>query len=191
MSMIITEIESVINTRPLTYLYDDDEVTAITPSHLIIGRNLRENINKFSEGDFDMTKDECTRRYKYLKTTIEHFWNRFSQEYMNNLREHHSYNRRKYDSFNKLEVNAVVIIKDDEHLPGLPWKKGVVQELISGRDNKVRGAVVRVIDNRGKPITLKRDIKRLRPLELAKNIIDNDTKCMAVVNADIIRKLNV
>ena len=31
---------------------------------------------------------ECTRRYKYLKTTIEHFWNRFSQEYMNNLHGH-------------------------------------------------------------------------------------------------------
>ena len=46
-----------------------------------------------------MTKDECTRLYKYLKTTVEHFWNQFSQEYMNNLREHQIYNRRrKYDS---------------------------------------------------------------------------------------------
>ena len=25
---------------------------------------------------------ECTKCYKYLKKTIEHFWNRFSQEYM-------------------------------------------------------------------------------------------------------------
>ena len=49
----------------------------------------------------------------------------------------------------------MVIIKDDDKLP-LQWKKGVIQELITGRDNNVRGAVVRVIDNKGKIITLKR-----------------------------------
>ena len=77
---IIIEVE-VINTRSLTCLYDDDDITAITLSHLIIGQNLLENMNNSNIDDFDMTKDECTRRYKCLKTTIEHFLNRFSQEY--------------------------------------------------------------------------------------------------------------
>ena len=77
---IIIEVE-VINTRSLTCLYDDDHITAITLSHLIIGQNLLENMNNSNIDDFDMTKDECTRRYKCLKTTIEHFLNRFSQEY--------------------------------------------------------------------------------------------------------------
>ena len=74
---------------------------------------------------------------------------------MNNLREHQTYNRKKYHSFNKLIVDNMVIIKDDDRLPRLRWKKGVMQELITGRDNNVRGAVVRVIDNKGKVITLK------------------------------------
>ena len=74
---------------------------------------------------------------------------------MNNLREHQTYNRKKYDSFSKLIVDNMVIIKDDDRLPRLRWKKGVMQELITGRDNNVRGAVVRVIDNKGKVITLK------------------------------------
>ena len=74
---------------------------------------------------------------------------------MNNLREHQTYNRKKYDLFNKLIVDNMVIIKDDDRLPRLRWKKGVMQELITGRDNNVRGAVVRVIDNKGKVITLK------------------------------------
>ena len=74
---------------------------------------------------------------------------------MNNLREHQTYNRKKYDSFNKLIVDNMVIIKDDDRLPRLRWKKGVMQELITGRDNNVRGAVVRVIDNKGKVINLK------------------------------------
>ena len=36
LSTIITEVEGIINTRPLTYLYDDDDITAILPSHLAI-----------------------------------------------------------------------------------------------------------------------------------------------------------
>ena len=66
---------------------------------------------------------------------------------MNNLREHAIYNRRKYNSFNKLIVDDMVIIKDNDKLPRLHWKKGVIQELISGSGNNVREAVVRVIDN--------------------------------------------
>ena len=80
LSSIITDVEGVISTWPFTYLYGDDDIIAITPSHLIIGQNLLENMINSIIGDFDMTKAECTTRYKYLKTTIEHFWNRFSQE---------------------------------------------------------------------------------------------------------------
>ena len=38
-------------------------------------------------------------------------------------------------------------------------KKGVIQELITDRDNNVRGAVVRVIDKKGKVITLKSKVR--------------------------------
>ena len=66
---IITEVEGIINTQPLTYLYDNDDIAAITVSHLIIRRNLLKNISNSNIDDFDIMKDECTRRYKYLKTT--------------------------------------------------------------------------------------------------------------------------
>ena len=72
-----------------------------------------------------MTKDECTRHYKNLKATIENFLNRFSQEYLNNLREHQTYSRRKNDSFNKLIVDDMVIDKDNDELPRFQWKKGL------------------------------------------------------------------
>ena len=80
LSTTIAEVQGVISTRPLKYLYGDDDITAITPSHLIIGQNLLENMNNSNIDDFHMTKAEFIRRYKYLKTTIEHFWNPFSEE---------------------------------------------------------------------------------------------------------------
>ena len=60
--------------KGLNYLYDDNDITEITPSHLIVARNLPENMSNANIDYFDMTKDECTRRCKYLKTTVEHFW---------------------------------------------------------------------------------------------------------------------
>ena len=54
LSTITTEVEGAINTRHLTYRYDGDDITAITPSHLITGRNLLENMNNLNIDDFDM-----------------------------------------------------------------------------------------------------------------------------------------
>ena len=81
----------------------------------------------------------------------------------------------------------MVVIKDGDKLSRLQWKKGLIQELITGRDNNMTGAVVRVINNKGKIITLKRDCKCLIPLELAQSITEDDSKSTAAVNADIIR----
>ena len=39
LSTVLTEVETTVNSRPLTYLYDDLE-EALTPSHLIYGRKL-------------------------------------------------------------------------------------------------------------------------------------------------------
>ena len=37
---VITEIELVLNSRPLTYLHFDDVEEPLTPSHLVVGRRL-------------------------------------------------------------------------------------------------------------------------------------------------------
>ena len=108
---------------------------------------------------------------------------------MNNVREYQSYNSRKYDFFNKLIVDDMVITKDNDNLPRLRRKKSVTEELITGRDNNVRWAVVRVIDNKEKIITLRRDYKCLKPCEkYAKNITEDNLKRTVAVDADIFRK---
>ena len=90
---------------------------------------------------------------------------------------------------NKLFVNDMVLIKDDEKQPRLQWKKGVIEELIVGRDEKIRGAVIRTMSRDGTKILIKRDIKRLIPFELPKEINDNFGKRESVLNADLVRKV--
>ncbi|XP_068728837.1 uncharacterized protein [Montipora capricornis] len=38
---VLTEVQGVLNSRPLTYVYGDDIEEPLTPSHLMIGRRLR------------------------------------------------------------------------------------------------------------------------------------------------------
>lgn len=48
LSTLLVEVESVINARPITYVYDDSQGISypLTPSHLIYERNLFQGPNK-------------------------------------------------------------------------------------------------------------------------------------------------
>ena len=40
LTTILVEVEAVLNSRPLTYLYSDDVEEPLTPWHLVIGQRL-------------------------------------------------------------------------------------------------------------------------------------------------------
>ena len=62
---VLTEIECTLNTRPLTYQYDD-LVEALTPSHLFYGRRLSslpEQVNNFSDENENEMQSNITKRF--------------------------------------------------------------------------------------------------------------------------------
>ena len=119
-------------------------------------------------------------------------WKRFKREYLCELREQQMYNFRKYSDAEKLVLNDMVLIKDDDITPRNKWKKGVIDELIKGSDGKVRGATLRVCTKDGKINLIKRDIKRLIPLELHLHEVgtrDRPNRRNAAANADLMRRM--
>ena len=73
-----------------------------------------------------------------------------------------------------IKVDDVVLLKEDS-TPRIFWKLAVVQELITGKDGHVRNAKVKVLNNSGKPVLLKRSISHLIPLEVHSAL--NSTSC--------------
>ena len=197
----LIETEMVINTRPLTYLYDDECIECLTPSHLLLGRNLqlKDNFDETGEIQTEFTHSEVTSQMRYLQTLVNSFWNRKNDE------KHHYNGKKKYGE-TKLFENDVVLIKDDDKLPRNKWKMAKIENVITGNDGEIRGAVLKVCAN-GKCNLITRPIQRLIPFEIVETdnndkvdtveVIENSTnsqektrsKRVAALNADLKRKL--
>ena len=147
----LAEIEAVLNSRPLSYVSDEDMEEPITPSHLIVGRrilNLPDNLDyvcDLSDSEFTLNTNHATKRVKHLNHVLNHFWKRWRTEYLSSLREVHAHISRRSpgDSNSQISVGEIVIVKD-EHLPRGLWKLGIVQEVLKGRDGLMRAAVVKI-----------------------------------------------
>ena len=91
----VTEIEPIINSRPLSYVSAEDIEEPLTPSHLLAGcrvLNLSDHLGHLCDpGDEDFVIDsiQLTRRMKHLSNTLNHFWKRWRSEYLAELRESH------------------------------------------------------------------------------------------------------
>ena len=102
------------------------------------------------------------------KFIINHFNNRFYEEYILALRERHQYDVRKFNNESKLCVNDVVLIQE-ENRPRVKRRKGKISKLLKSKDGLVRG--IELVVNKGmsnKTITIRRPVQHLIPLEMCR-----------------------
>ena len=110
------------------------------------------------------------------------YWKRFCTDYLNKLREQHIYSSTKPGN-PRLLKGDVVIIKDDDLLPRGKWKKGVITQLIQGKDGKIRGAVIKCFI-KDKYVEYERPIQRLVPFELVPELNSNDSASIPTIDVD-------
>ncbi len=113
----LTEIEAVINSRPLTYLSPDDLEEPLTPSHFLYGKRVLSFPDGLHQQDvdeeFEPTQSLLTRRLKHLSATLNHFWRRWRSEYLLELQEAHRYHGGRPDAAPP-SVGDVVLVEDDD-----------------------------------------------------------------------------
>ena len=168
LNTVLCEIESVINSRPLTYVSDDIDSEPITPSHLLHGRTIT-NVNRESKPVVQLNGDDIRNRLKYLENVMRHYWNRFYHEYTVALRERMIYDKRNRSDV-PVSVGEIVLIKDDKKTPRSKWKKGKIERTLPSRDGVVRAVELKVSGTKGTTSLLKRAVERLIPLEVKNKI---------------------
>lgn len=86
---VITDIEAVLNSRPISYISMDDLEEPLTPSHLLLGFRVSSLPDPSIPDDpeWNESPSGITRRMRHFLKTSEKFWKRWKQEYLLELRE--------------------------------------------------------------------------------------------------------
>ena len=110
---ILVEIEGVVNSRPITYVYDDEDSISypLTPSDLIYGRRITSTPNA-SHQEIISTCHSLTRRLRHHKNILAQFTNQWRREYLTSLRERNQARARENEKEHVL-VGDIVLMKND------------------------------------------------------------------------------
>ena len=129
---LLIEIESVINCRPLTFIYDDQEGIsyALTPGHLIYGCRLASSL---SAGHFEVvsTNKSLTKRARNQRHLLTQLINCRHKDYLLSLRKHRAVKMKSQRI--SVRIGDVVIVKDD-NVKRIFCRMARVVELLKGTD---------------------------------------------------------
>ncbi|XP_056006628.1 uncharacterized protein LOC130050470 [Ostrea edulis] len=155
---ILSEIETVINDRPLTYVSSEiQDLQPLTPSHLLYGRMKTAPSVSVSQENTNITHTEANKQLERKELVLQHFLKRWRMEYLTGLREFH-----KFSGKNDTKIKVGDIVQVYENMPRTKWKLAMIDELITGNDGLVRAAKIHTASNK---ITT-RPVTKLYPLEL-------------------------
>ena len=179
---VVTEIETMINERPLTYVSSEaNEPDPLTPSMLVNGRSLitlpRENItvDELHDLDYGVNNTLMTKRARRLDLIFQQCWCRWRSEYLPALREIHALNAKQCklgQSTNIIKIGDVVVVHSDDKR--VQWPLAVVTELNKGGDVFVRSANIRT-----KYGLTNRPITKLYPLELNDTLRESEEQTVS------------
>ncbi len=160
---IVSEIESILNDRPLTYPSSDiKDCEPLTPAHLLYGRRIttlpypQAEIEETSDFNSKHSCHHLSKRAKNQRLLIQSFWKRWKTDYLTSLREFH---RTTGNDQQTIRLGDIVQIHDDS--PRVNWKIGMVSDVIRGNDGLIRSAIITT-----KTGKTSRPIVKLYPLEV-------------------------
>lgn len=136
MSTILCEIESILNSRPLCQLTSqpEDGVAVLTPGHFLIGRPIL----ALPEHESTYSPTTYLKRWKLTSLLAQHFWKRWSQEYLSILQKRNKWS----DEQPNLKPGDVVMIKNEDNFLRT-WPLAKVIDVHPGSDGLVRAVTLR------------------------------------------------
>nr|XP_018895666.1 PREDICTED: uncharacterized protein LOC109029600 [Bemisia tabaci] len=147
------EIEAVLNSRPLTPISSDpNDLLVLTPGHFLIGDSLK----SLPHEDFRDVKMNRLSTWQHIQQAKQHFWARWSREYLNELTVRHKWTKNSPN----IKEGTLVMLKED-NVPPLNWPLGRVVQCHPGKDGVTRVVTVKTAQN-----TLKRNVRNVAPLPI-------------------------
>ncbi|XP_066955788.1 uncharacterized protein [Macrobrachium rosenbergii] len=136
---LLCEVESIINSRPLTTVSDSvDDLEPLTPNHLLIPKSyVVPPPGLFQKDDVYMR-----RRWRCVQYLTNLFWSRFRKEYLSTLQTRQKWNEPRRN----LIVGDVVLVKSDIE-PRNRWPMGRVIEVHPDDKGTIRSAKIKTLSS--------------------------------------------
>ncbi|GFW61807.1 integrase catalytic domain-containing protein [Trichonephila clavipes] len=154
LTTLLTQIEGLLNSRPLSYVNDSDIecISTLTPSHFLTGDVL------LSVPEELPSTSNHRDRWELLQNIKRGFWKKWSSEFISSLQP-----RKKWqDAQPNLKEDDIVLIKE-EGPPGT-WPMARVLQVHPGNNGLVRVATVKTQDS-----VFKRPVHKLHKLPIYPN----------------------
>lgn len=136
LSTVITQIVACINSRPLSPMSENpSDLNPLTPGHFLIGDSLM----ALPQRDLREVNTPRLSRYQHLTQLVQHFWDRWSKEYLTNLQQRSKW---KFANSNPLKVGDMVVLRED-NLPPLKWSLGRIEVMHPGTDGIIRVVTIK------------------------------------------------
>ncbi|PAV92841.1 hypothetical protein WR25_14158 [Diploscapter pachys] len=169
LATLLTEIEAMVNSRPLTYHGSQIE-DILRPVDFIMPRiNLmfpmgdrEDDRDRYLPSSGLSTKELAEEALAIRERLAKKYWDKWSNDYLLELRDSHKRRmNRARGSAVKPKVGMVVLMNDPNQ-PRNHWKLAVITKLTPSVDGEVRKAEIRV--GKTKTVT-ERPVNLLTPLE--------------------------
>ena len=148
----LTEVEHILNSRPLTHLSEDiNDLEPLTPNHILLGRHR----NWTSIADISETDVTSRKKWRQVLALQSTFWSRWVKEYLPSLTKRPCWRDRKPN----YAVGEMVLVQEEDSKRG-KWPLGRITKVMPGKDG-----VVRTIEVKTKTGTYKRPAVKIFKLE--------------------------
>ena len=127
---VLTEVEKVVNRRPITYLWNSVDQSSGVPIPLCPKQFLLPPRGDIKEEERELNLSEDFQRRKKWLSSVNDLW---KKEYLHQILVSQREVWRTVPS--PLREGEVVPVADDRE-KRLNWKMGVVRQLIRGRDGR-------------------------------------------------------
>lgn len=122
MYTILYQVESTLNSRPLTALSNDpNDLSPLTPTHFLVDDTLTVVPEPQQDENINLNR---VKLYQPLRLFFQHFWKRWVNEYLTSS-DVEQKSKWKFDRGSSLQIGSLVVLRG-ENIPVLQWKLGRV-----------------------------------------------------------------
>ncbi|MCP3666691.1 MAG: hypothetical protein GY696_30035 [Gammaproteobacteria bacterium] len=149
---MVTEVEAVVNSRPLVYVRSElEDRWTLSPVDFLgvtkVGVPVfePENIEDPNYEEKVTSAEKLGKKWKQSLSNHDHFWQCWRDHYLLSLRERKQVDlkQRRVRVAIQPSIGDIVLIQEP-NLPRGCWRLGRIQELIQSGDEAIRSAKIRL-----------------------------------------------